>query len=283
VRAPHLHTHLRFLLPPLGLTRWWWTKTELLANVLLVQNLLHVKDMLFVLWSLPIEVQMYVFLPFLFLLGSSIRIRTMLLLWCGTVAIALFQPRIGPRADVLAYAPCFLPGIIAWMISSKFRPRLPGYLWPFALTAISLIGLVIDLRQQKYFSWAFCLMVGLVVPQFADVRSAWLNAVTKTIAKYSYGIYLSHAMAMSIAFTVVHNRAGQYFVLLVLASTMPIAMYHLIEHPGIRLGKKLADKITVTFPRSQELGRLQEKPDEVSAGAGGVPDVGLGRPDPQES
>jgi peptidoglycan/LPS O-acetylase OafA/YrhL len=93
-----------------------------------------------------------------------------------------------------------------------------------------------------YFGWIFCLLIGLAVPLFSEVQSKLLNTITKNIAKYSYGIYLSHGIAMTIAFSKFHTRAIQLTVLLLLTSAFSVGLYHVIEHPGIRAGKALAQR-----------------------------------------
>jgi peptidoglycan/LPS O-acetylase OafA/YrhL len=48
---------------------------------------------------------------------------------------------------------------------------------------------------------------------------------------------------MSIAFIVIHNHFAQWSVFLFFAALLPYAMYHLIEDPGIQLGKKFANRV----------------------------------------
>ena len=225
-----------------------WTAKELFANLLLVQNLVFARDMIYVLWSLPIEVQMYVVLPFLFLLARKSRLRTFFLLWCATVVLAMIQPHVSGRLNVLSYTPCFIPGVIAWMLISRSKTRLPGYLWPFAIVIISIVWFLSDRTNEMYYRWAFALLLGLAIPQFSEIPWAWLKVVGKTIAKYSYGVYLSHMFVMSIAFIVIRNRFAQWSVFLLLAVFLPYAMYHLIEDPGIQLGKKFAGKVLHPLP-----------------------------------
>jgi len=240
-----------------------WTLKDLFANLFLVQNLVFARDMIYVLWSLPIEVQMYLFLPFLFLLARKSRIGMFLLLWCAAVVVAMIQPHLTGRLNLLSYGPCFIPGVIAWMLISKTKTRLPGYLWPLAIAMISMIWVLSDRKTEMYYRWAFALVLGLAIPQFSEIPWTWVKAVAKTIAKYSYGIYLSHMFVMSIAFIVVRHRFSQsgvfsYFaqwsIFFFLAFLLPYAMYHLIEHPGIQLGKKFADR--VLHPPTPKLARV---------------------------
>jgi hypothetical protein len=51
------------------------------------------------------------------------------------------------------------------------------------------------LRPSWPFAWIVALAVGLSVVLFKEQPRPYLNAVTRSIAKYSYGIYLGHTLA----------------------------------------------------------------------------------------
>jgi peptidoglycan/LPS O-acetylase OafA/YrhL len=57
---------LSFILCRVGLSPDGFTWRELAGNVTLSHNLFYQRDMVAALWSLPLEVQMYVLLPFVF-------------------------------------------------------------------------------------------------------------------------------------------------------------------------------------------------------------------------
>ena len=101
----------------------------LLSEFLLVQNLVHVKSIVNVLWSLPFEVQMYLFLPFLFTWVRRKRILWPLLgLWMVSLFGAWAQPRVSAlnRASLL-FVRVFFPE------SSPLRcPRFPAEFLPLA-------------------------------------------------------------------------------------------------------------------------------------------------------
>jgi peptidoglycan/LPS O-acetylase OafA/YrhL len=234
-----------------------WTWKELLANLLLIQNLVYVKDMIFVLWSLPLEVQMYIFLPFLFLLAARCSIRTLYVIWFASVIIGIVQPHISGRLNVLSYAPCFIPGVIAWRMIPKCAVKLPGGLWPLGLAASTVVWWFADRQHGMYFRWAFCVLLGATIPFFAEYSSQWLRAICKTVAKYSYGIYLSHLFSMTLAFMLIRNRFAEWSAFCILSFVLPYLMYHLIENPGIRLGKIVANrwsrpKVTIEVPSISE-------------------------------
>jgi peptidoglycan/LPS O-acetylase OafA/YrhL len=95
-----------------------------------------------------------------------------------------------------------------------------------------------------YFRWAFCLIVGSLIPWFKETSGAWLNAVSKNIAKYSYGIHLSHMPVMNLVFGGMRPAPGflKWLTLAVLVSFVPVALYELIEHPMIRIGHRIAER-----------------------------------------
>lgn len=233
-------THYR---PELNVELHQWTAKELVANLTLTQNLFYIDDMLQVLWSLPLEVQMYVFLPFLFLLARATKPRTLLLVWAGCVLLGIAQIHLTGRLNMIGYAPCFVSGVIAWRLITPGRPQLPGWLWPIALVAVGCTWFSATTEQNMYFRWAFCLLLGLAIPFFSEIPFHWLRTVCKTIAKYSYGIYLTHQFTMAISFVMLKNPAAQWSAFLGLAILLPFIAYHLIEEPGIRLGRSIAARI----------------------------------------
>ena len=245
--------------PHLPLVYQTWSHTQLVENVTLTQNLFDGPYFLPVLWTLPLEVQMYLFLPFLFVAFRSRSVRPVLLLWIVTIPLALLQIRYAPRLNLLGFAPCFLAGVISWRLHAPKRERLPGWLWPLCIFLVSLIwfsGLWFsgDPHHQVYFRWGFCLALGFTIPIFREIPFNSARVVANTIAKYSYGIYLTHTTAMTIGFALIRNHLAQWSAFLALATALPLLMYHLIENPGIQGGKRIANWLWDSPARSSPPG-----------------------------
>jgi len=174
----------------------WFGWAGFLSNVALAQNLTLSPSILGPLWSLPLEVQMYLFLPVLyFLLKKTRGISTALFLWALAVALAPLQEHFAARLSLLQYAPCFLPGIIAFVLLRYPTLNLPTWGWPLAiLTAygIRLFGFRAG--------WLACLLLGIAAPQFRDFSWRPLCVAAEKIARYSYGIYLSHVIVFWFSF-----------------------------------------------------------------------------------
>ena len=216
-----------------------WTPFELAANLLLVQNLVYARYMSSVLWTLCLEVQMYLFLPVLFLLLRRRPLRWPLALWALSVPLALLQPLVSARLNVIEFAPCFLAGVLAWRLQG--RERLPGWLWPLLL-ALACAGFVAyaEPRANNYGRWVVCLAVGLLLPWMREMSAPWLNRASKFIAKYSYGIYLFHPPLMGLAFRTLEalHPFWQWSLFLSLLVVLTGLGYHLVELPMIRLGAR---------------------------------------------
>lgn len=226
--------------------------TAIFSQFLLVQNLIHVKSIVNVLWSLPFEVQMYVFLPFLFIwIRRTGSVVSLLALWTVSVfaAWAQFRFPVLDRASLLRFVPCFLPGIIAFALPRI--PRLRSYLWP-----IFILGLVgaFTINPVLQMGWGLCLLLGLLIPFFDEIQTKPLRRISNRIATYSYGIYISHQFCIWLAFGVLASYSV-WLRLAVLVSSLvvfPIVLYHGVEKPMIQAGIRLA-------------ARLREKPDTVVA------------------
>ncbi len=228
------------------------TLGQIISNLLLVQNVTDHTSILGPLWSLPYEVQMYLLLPWTFLLvARRFRLTTVGALVVLAMVAPLVEMRITGNAHVFHYAPCFLGGIVAFYVLGSKHPRLPAWLWPVMITGSIVLFCVIensrkdDARFTAAASWVFCLLFGLLVPCFSEIRSRMVNRVSAAVAKYSYGIYLAHGFAMWIAFVrlgalpVLVRRA----VFVALAVSSPVVAYHTVEEPLIRAGRRLAARV----------------------------------------
>jgi peptidoglycan/LPS O-acetylase OafA/YrhL len=211
-------------------------KLSIIAQLLLVQNLVHVKSIVNVLWSLPFELQMYVFLPFLFLLVSGKRTFWPVLgLWAASLLPALAQPRVAAlnRLSILIFIPSFLPGVVAYTLPQV--RRLHSYLWPVFILSLAA---VFTLRPVLHLGWVLGLVLGLLIPSFAELTTPWLCVVSNRIATYSYGIYVSHQFSIWIAFGVLQFQPLwlRTTVLIALLVGLPVLLYHAIEKPMIDAG-----------------------------------------------
>ena len=210
---------------------------------LLVQNIVpRQQNIIGVLWTLPLEVQMYLALPVLFAFVRRERaVWPLLLLWlltcltCRSVFPAVFSAL--PMA-----VPCFLPGIMAYVLFPRVAPRLPAALLlpvTFALTC----GFM--LRPNFRTAWVFCLALGLLLPFFRQLRTPWVTRTAHELAKYSFGIYLTHPFALALGFYLLagHSLALQLTVEFLAIAAFSVTGYHLIEKPFIRLGSRVASRV----------------------------------------
>jgi peptidoglycan/LPS O-acetylase OafA/YrhL len=203
-----------------------------LSNLALIQNLTFSPDAFGTLWSLPLEVQMYFFLPFIFLwMRRSKRRWPLLGLFVISIPVALWQPHHVARATVLAFVAAFLPGVIAYWLFRKRLQRLPGWGVPILIGLIAVAFLVHP--GWSFPAWIACLALGVAIPLFRQISSPAVNRVTFHLAKYSYGIYLSHSLLLTWMPPTWRNLP--LYLLLVAAAS--ITAYHAVEYPLIRLGQ----------------------------------------------
>jgi peptidoglycan/LPS O-acetylase OafA/YrhL len=217
-------------------------KRVLVSNLLLVQNLVSAKSMVNVLWSLPFELQMYLFLPLIFLwIRRKRRFWPLLALWTVSAIAGTVQPHIHQlqSLSILRFVPNFLPGVIAYVLPQV--PRIKSFLWP-----VFMVGLVgaYTLHPTERMGWILCLILGLLIPSFVEIASAWVRWISNRIATYSYGIYLSHQFCIWIALGLLasHSLWLKIPVFIGLFAALPIVLYHTIEKPMINVGVQLAKR-----------------------------------------
>jgi peptidoglycan/LPS O-acetylase OafA/YrhL len=252
-----------------------WQPVNLWQNLTLTQDLFFTKSPTFPpiltpLWSLPLEVEMYVVLPALFLVFRNRPVWSLAVTWIGSLAIAFIQPELGERFLIFRFVPCFLGGVIAWrLIRERSRAMLPGWVWPLAVATISVVWMTARERSSSLNIAVFGLCLGLAIPFFREIQWSPAKVVSRIIARYSYGIYLTHFPIMLYVlsdprypmFKVIHElprlqhhaRPVYFTLIVVLTALASMAFYHFLENPGIHLGQKLSCRVTASLKRPQHL------------------------------
>ena len=222
------------------------------------------------LWTLPLEIEMYVALPILFLLLRHRTVKLLVALWTAFIAAGVL-PRFGDELAIFRYVPCFFGGVMAWRLMRQRDDRqFPGWLWPAAIAAVSCAWMFATEKYLPFFIAALGVSLGLAIPLFREMQSKAVRFAAKIVARYSYGIYLSHFPIMLYVISSPHYRwfkvippmplirhhGGPIHALLVTALTCvaSLALYHGIEEPGIHLGRIMARQIAGK-PLSSEADR----------------------------
>jgi peptidoglycan/LPS O-acetylase OafA/YrhL len=222
------------------------TKAGYVANFFLVQNVVGNSvsgSVLAPLWSLPYEIQMYLLLPALFLLVQRLPSwRWLMALWVFAVGIALLRIPVGHNVSFFSYVPCFLPGVIAYKLAATAPPRLPAFAWPFAVLGLVLVDAI---TAGHHTGWITCLVTGLAIPQFEQLRHTFLKAASRLVAKYSYGIYLSHYLCLWLGFVGLAFLPAplKWLIFLTTLVGVPLVLYHGLEAPLIRVGNTVAETL----------------------------------------
>jgi peptidoglycan/LPS O-acetylase OafA/YrhL len=208
---------------------------ELVSNLLLIQNLTYSSSIIGPLWSLPLEVQMYLVLPFLFLWKKR-SFWQLLGLWLVCGLLGHFPQTIPALAwfSLLIFVPNFLPGIMAFTLPEK--RSIPSYLWPPFILLLVLVFLWMPSRRV---GGGLCLLLGVALPRFKEITFRPLKLVSYRIATYSYGIYLGHSFFIWFALT----RHNSWVLFWLMWLIIPVVLYHTFEHPAIELGRRLAKRI----------------------------------------
>jgi peptidoglycan/LPS O-acetylase OafA/YrhL len=225
-----------------------------LATSLLLYNLAPMQwgfhPIVNVVWTLPLEVDMYLFLPALFVFAGHVRARWPLVLLWLFACIAIKVSGASGGFSFVSAIPCFLPGVIAYVGYKKAMPSIPAWLFPpFLLALVAIL-----LRHPSIpIGWVFSLMLGLTLPYFRPLTASLFTEVSHQIAKYSFGIYLAHPFGLALGCYLLHRRplALQLTVELLTIVIASIAGYHFIEAPMVRIGSRLAARLQVrTLPGS---------------------------------
>ena len=212
-----------------------------LSNLSLTMNLTHRLEIVGAGWTLPIEVDMYLFLPVLFFFVRNTKILWPLLVLDAFV-VAFDRSAFGQVSFLPMCVPCFLPGIMAYVLWERTNRPLPAWSFPLLLAALIILNQRYGTWQRN---WISCAVLGLSLPYFKELQFQPLRKASHVVAKYSYGIYLTHITAWMVFVHVLKGRPLPLRIasLAVLLVVPPVILYHLVEEPMIRLGSRLSRQL----------------------------------------
>jgi len=219
-----------------------------LANIFLVQNLFGFRDVIGPLWTLPIEVQMYLFLPLFWYLARRVGWKWFAFgVWPVAVMIALAAGHSRSSAwGVVQYAPCFIPGVLSYLLWTGVKRSWAFLTLPITLASLLCGYLLIGQMSQTGGAWIVCLALGLVLPRVREMKAEILRNTVAIIAKYSFGIYLVHEICILLTKEILGAAAHRSLIALVsVLSTafFSFVAYHSIEAPLIRLGSQVSTRL----------------------------------------
>jgi peptidoglycan/LPS O-acetylase OafA/YrhL len=143
------------------------------------------------------------------------------------------------------YFPCFLAGVIAYKLLGAVKSCVPAWFWCPALLGVVASYVQTPYSEARLNDALICLIVAGLIPLFKENSGAIASAASQ-IAKYSDGIYLCHTPVLWFLYHKMTIPDWQRSIWLVIAtSATSMACYHLIEQPLIRVGTRLARRVSI--------------------------------------
>jgi peptidoglycan/LPS O-acetylase OafA/YrhL len=228
------------------------SRSVVVFNLLLVNNLTNSTSILSPAGWVTSQLQMCLLFPWIFLFLRPARsIWRLAILYIASAGLALAALNAGGIGTLLRAIPLFLAGVLAYHLQRKKVSRWPAFLWPLLIAALTIVcleqnhlGLLNGAPAQECGFYAMGLILGVLIPRFAQISNRWLVTATHTIAKYSYGIFLTHFFTIWLAMDEMSHLPVVYRLgtLIVVGAGLPILLYHLLEEPMTAFGKQLVDR-----------------------------------------
>lgn len=246
---------LAFRIPEGNFPFKWPSPTVLLANFALVQNFLPGPSILGPMWSLPFEIQMYVLLPIVFCFLRRNGPMSVAVLILASLILAIGEANLFARPFLTRFFPCFVGGVLAYAMLHR-RAFFPGVAWPFAILGIAIA--FYRFGPSTLVQWATCLVLGAAIPLFRDIGPGIVATAASLVARYSYGIYLAHLPLRWLCFEELRMPTWSRWTLFAaLVSTVPVLLYHALEAPMVRMGRRAAMRFSGPSSRAIEAGVIR--------------------------
>lgn len=204
------------------------------------------------LWSLCLEIQFYIFIALLVLVGGR---KALFLIPMFTVSITLFRIYDGEIISIVTWHrvdEIFIGGCVALAWNNKFIANYCRNISPLCAPALLIALFLVSLPQSGSLGYARPYAAGgaIFASLYALPRVIYLSWTSKTaryIAQISYALYVFHGMLTA---TVLGgnevSKIEKYLLRIPLALTTWL-FSHLstfyYERAAIRLGRRLAERI----------------------------------------
>lgn len=222
-----------------------------IQNLLLIQNFTIEKDIPGPLWSLPYEFQMYLLLPLIFsyVKSSDSKWKSIFLFFILCLIFFVATDKMDTINNLFSYFQvpiyakwglCFVPGVIAYYGQKEFKGEKINFIYIFPVMILILFSRMLD--YDFFIQTLSAILVGFTLVLIKDNFNKHLKAISMIISKYSYGIYLSHMLAIYLGFELFGKTLTGCLVFVLSLIVLPLLCFHLIEKPFIGYGKRFCIK-----------------------------------------
>lgn len=212
------------------------------------------------LWTVHIEMILYLFLPLIIIMLSLFKngvTRSIVLIGTGIVTLFLYYQYAISIAGTQYYIAIFMFGMAAVHLKSYVPEKMAPIIAYISFAMIFLLSWYIpqtaflrnffgltdlnSIYQKAYVFFGFSFLLLMALTRFKS--RFWGNKWLRLVGVCGYGYYLWHPMMIEMAAN--PNFSRFTYQVLAYSGTLLIAIvtYLLIEKPLIRLGRLLSDKI----------------------------------------
>ena len=286
---------LYYVILAVSLLRDWWlfsvvhSKTEILADISLLFNLIPGQEtgIVWASWTIGVEVLFYAVFPFMAARMKSLSHAAVFLMLSLLGAMAypnlLHLTSLTPAAQasfsnygVLHYMPVFVSGMFAYRIFHRFVAGSNTV--PVAAGAALLLGaayfyslILSGMLPSGFFHdiyyWQAILYCAVILGVAIYPTRLLVNRVTLNLGTVSYSLYLVHPLvvyALIPFYRVVEAHAWRptiTFGLCVMVTCLAVTAvanltFRFIEAPGMRIGTRLSTYLTSARTSRQVLGEV---------------------------
>lgn len=225
---------------------------DVLVNLTMLQKFVGVPDVVGAFWTLQIELIFYVLCGLLFLTGQlsrrkSVTIAALLLALLGGVIRYQTGKEI-PVALFIALALMFLGDTLRAQVEG--RDSTKSVMLMVTIVSIALLPICLlaykdeGIRYWLSYQVAILTFVICIATRHLICRSNIGNKIGQFLADCSYSVYLLHGTIGLVTARVVYANTTNALLTTVCAFSITLILsyltYRFIEHPGIRIGKRLS-------------------------------------------